>query len=220
MKRFSANPYEIMVSDGRVHDIEDLDYDRWCEYIFYRGLYRTSFLRMSRGSITDTEMQVGQFVVPKFGHHVVGEWGNEDEQRDAVENADAKEKRYLRINKEALPSEHVSLMNAQRLPSLSSLLSCHSGSQWITMGMNIKAARMDITTMYSAHLCITIFRMVQSSKGVLSSLLYELWTACVCLLFCFSVSALLPPLIHLFDSITVCRYTYIRVSEFLSISPW
>jgi hypothetical protein len=103
----SANPYEIMASDGRVHDIEDLDYDRWCEYIFYRGLYRTSFARMSRGSITDTEMQIGQFVVPKFGHSVVGEWGGDDEQRDAVESAGAKEKRYLRVNKEILPVEHV-----------------------------------------------------------------------------------------------------------------
>jgi hypothetical protein len=34
----SANPYEIMVTDGRVHDIDDFDWDRWCEYILYRGM--------------------------------------------------------------------------------------------------------------------------------------------------------------------------------------
>ena len=82
-----------MVSDGRVHDIEDLDYDRWCEYIFYRGLYRTSFLRMSRGRITDTEMQIGQWIVPKYGVGVTN---------------DTEEGRYLRAWKEEMPEDHVS----------------------------------------------------------------------------------------------------------------
>ena len=98
------------MSDGHVHDIEDLDYDRWCEYIFYRGLYRTSFLRMSRGKITDTELQVGQFVIPKYGHNVTGEWGGEEEKKNGVENREAKDQRYLRIKKEVLPVEHVSFL--------------------------------------------------------------------------------------------------------------
>jgi len=85
------SPYQIMVQDGRVHDIDALDFDRWCEYIFYRGLYRTSYLRMSRGKITDTELQVGQFVVPPFGQGVA------DDSEDA---------RYLRKRKEELPVEH------------------------------------------------------------------------------------------------------------------
>jgi len=83
-----------MVTDGRVHDIDDDDWDRWCEYIFYRGLYRTAYARVSRSTITDTELQIGQFVVPRYGHAVV------DDSRDD---------RYLRAWKEDLPAEHVSI---------------------------------------------------------------------------------------------------------------
>ena len=158
-----ANPYEILVSDGRVHDIEDNDYDRWCEYILYRGLYRTSFLRMSRGSITDTELQVGQFVVPKFGHSVVGEWGGEDERRDATESKDAKDRRYLRIRKEVLPVEHVSVhfLTAEQVrPDWFR----GSGSQWSTMATSAKVARTGTSTMYSARRCTTIFPKMRSCK--------------------------------------------------------
>ncbi|KAI0259848.1 Frag1/DRAM/Sfk1 family-domain-containing protein [Gloeopeniophorella convolvens] len=84
-------PYEIMVTDGRVHDIDKDDLDRWCEYIFYRGLYRTAYVRVSRGAITDTELQVGQFAVPRYGL-TTGE----------VPEAD----RLLRAWKEDLPHEH------------------------------------------------------------------------------------------------------------------
>ena len=48
---------------------------------------------MSRGKITDTELQVGQFVVPPFGHSIV------DESEAA---------RYSRKFKEDLPVDHVS----------------------------------------------------------------------------------------------------------------
>lgn len=85
------NPYEILVSDGRVHDIDSLDSDRWCEYIFYRGLYRTAYARVSRSTITDTELQIGQFVVPKYGHGVTD---------------DSEIARYLRSWKEDLPEDH------------------------------------------------------------------------------------------------------------------
>ena len=88
----TAAPYNIMVRDGRVHDIDKDDLDRWCEYIFYRGLYRTAYARISRGSITDTELQVGQFAVPRYGK-TTGE----------VSEAD----RYLRARREELPKEHV-----------------------------------------------------------------------------------------------------------------
>ena len=63
-----------------------------CEYIFYRGLYRTAYARVSRSTITDTELQIGQFVVPRYGHAVVN---------------DTEEDRYLRAWKEQLPEEHV-----------------------------------------------------------------------------------------------------------------
>ncbi|KAH9855186.1 Frag1/DRAM/Sfk1 family-domain-containing protein [Lenzites betulinus] len=84
-------PYEIMVADGRVHDIDADDYDRWCEYIFYRGLYRTAYARVSRSTITDTEMQIGQFVVPRRGAGIVD---------------DSQEARYMRAWKEELPVDH------------------------------------------------------------------------------------------------------------------
>ena len=88
----TAAPYDIMVRDGRVHDIDKDDLDRWCEYIFYRGLYRTAYARISRGSITDTELQVGQFSVPRYGK-TTGEVSEPD--------------RYLRARREELPTEHV-----------------------------------------------------------------------------------------------------------------
>lgn len=84
-----------MVTDGRVHDIDKSDMDRWCEYIFYRGVDRTAYARISRGSVTDTEMQVGQFVVPRYVGTTTGE--------EEVPEAD----RYLRGWKEDLPKEHV-----------------------------------------------------------------------------------------------------------------
>ena len=91
---FAAAPYEIMVTDGRVHDIDKDDMDRWCEYIFYRGLYRTAYARISRGSVTDTELQVGQFAVPSYGTTT-----GEGEMPEAD--------RYLRSWREDLPKEHV-----------------------------------------------------------------------------------------------------------------
>ncbi|KAG6900584.1 hypothetical protein C0993_008301 [Termitomyces sp. T159_Od127] len=84
-------PYYILVEDGQVHDIDEEDEDRWCEYIMYRGLYRTSYARISRGSITDTELQIGQFALPKHGTKVT------NETRTA---------RYLRSHKEILPEHH------------------------------------------------------------------------------------------------------------------
>ncbi|KAI9066122.1 hypothetical protein FKP32DRAFT_1707081 [Trametes sanguinea] len=84
-------PYDIMVTDGKVHDIDSDDYDRWCEYILYRGLYRTAYARVSRSTITDTELQIGQFVVPKRGEGIV------DDSKDA---------RYMRAWKEELPNDH------------------------------------------------------------------------------------------------------------------
>jgi hypothetical protein len=68
--------------------------DRWCENIFYRGLHRTAYARISRGSVTDTELQVGQFTVPSYGTNT-----GEGEASEAD--------RYLRAWREELPKEHV-----------------------------------------------------------------------------------------------------------------
>jgi hypothetical protein len=85
-----------MVTGGRVHDIDKDDMERWCEYIFYRGLHRTAYARISRGSVTDTELQVGQFAVPGYVGTTAGEGGE-------VPEAD----RYRRAWREDLPKEHV-----------------------------------------------------------------------------------------------------------------
>lgn len=56
--------YNTYVSaKSRMKDIDPTDWDRWCEYILYRGLRRVGYARVSRGTITDTEIQVGKFVV-------------------------------------------------------------------------------------------------------------------------------------------------------------
>jgi hypothetical protein len=122
-----------MVKDGQVHDIDEFDQDRWCEYIFYRGevqerclmhnrlisagLYRTSYARISRSTITDTELQIGQFVVPEYGQVV------EDDSHPT---------RYMRSFKEALPEEHV--RPYIHLDTRVRLINLLSGSRWSTMG--------------------------------------------------------------------------------------
>ncbi|CAK5268576.1 unnamed protein product [Mycena citricolor] len=91
LRTLAASPYEILVQDGNVFDVDRDDWDRWCEYIFYRGLYRTAYARISRGKVTDTELQIARFVVPPFGTQVVD---------------DSDEARYLRSFKEDLPVDH------------------------------------------------------------------------------------------------------------------
>jgi len=39
-------------------DIDASDWDRWCEYILYKKIKRTGYARVSRSTITDTELQV------------------------------------------------------------------------------------------------------------------------------------------------------------------
>ena len=41
-----------------MRDIDPSDWDRWCEYILYKGMRRTGYARISRSTITDTELQV------------------------------------------------------------------------------------------------------------------------------------------------------------------
>ncbi|KAK9446917.1 Frag1/DRAM/Sfk1 family-domain-containing protein [Limtongia smithiae] len=46
-----------------MNDIDPSDWDRWCEYILYKGIKRVAYARVSRSTITDTEIQTGKFVV-------------------------------------------------------------------------------------------------------------------------------------------------------------
>jgi hypothetical protein len=46
-----------------MHDVDPSDWDRWCEYILFKGLRRMGYARVSRSTITDTEIQVAKFLV-------------------------------------------------------------------------------------------------------------------------------------------------------------
>ena len=58
-----GNYHNYVGEKSGMRDIDATDWDRWCEYILYKGLKRTGYARISRSTITDTELQVGKFVV-------------------------------------------------------------------------------------------------------------------------------------------------------------
>lgn len=58
-----GNYNNFVSEESGMHDIDPEDDDRWCEYILYKKLKRTGYARVSRGTITDTELQVGKFQV-------------------------------------------------------------------------------------------------------------------------------------------------------------
>lgn len=62
--------YNVHVSEkSGMHDIDPSDDDRWCEYILFKKIKRIGYARVSRGTITDTEVQVGKFTLaPKNGN--------------------------------------------------------------------------------------------------------------------------------------------------------
>ena len=58
--------YNTYVSQkSGMHDVDPSDWDRWCEYILFKKLKRVGYARVSRSTITDTELQVAKFVIPK-----------------------------------------------------------------------------------------------------------------------------------------------------------
>lgn len=57
-------PYRILFEDGRIHDVEPVDMDRWCQYIGFRSVSRVAYVRVSRYDLTDTELQIASFRVP------------------------------------------------------------------------------------------------------------------------------------------------------------
>ncbi|KID60815.1 calcofluor white hypersensitive protein, partial [Metarhizium hybridum] len=57
--------YNTYVSEkSGMHDVDPTDWDRWCEYILFKKLKRVGYARVSRSTITDTELQVAKFVIP------------------------------------------------------------------------------------------------------------------------------------------------------------
>ncbi|KJZ77615.1 hypothetical protein HIM_02792 [Hirsutella minnesotensis 3608] len=63
-KPLEGNYNTYVGEKSSMHDIDPTDWDRWCEYILYKGLKRVGYARVSRSTITDTELQVGKFVIP------------------------------------------------------------------------------------------------------------------------------------------------------------
>ncbi|KAI9831199.1 MAG: hypothetical protein M1826_003864 [Phylliscum demangeonii] len=60
---------------SKMRDVDPSDWDRWCEYILYKGLKRIGYARVSRSTITDTEIQVGKFLVgqPEGSDNIIPE---------------------------------------------------------------------------------------------------------------------------------------------------
>ena len=54
-----------------MQDIEIADKWRWCEYIAFRGLWRIGYARVHESDISDTELQVGKFLLPSPGEKAV-----------------------------------------------------------------------------------------------------------------------------------------------------
>lgn len=63
IKPGEGNYHTYVGEKSEMNDIDPSDWDRWCEYILYKGLRRTGYARVSRSTITDTELQVGKFQV-------------------------------------------------------------------------------------------------------------------------------------------------------------
>ncbi|KAH0559759.1 hypothetical protein GP486_003722 [Trichoglossum hirsutum] len=62
-KPLEGNYHTYVGEKSKMRDIDPSDWDRWCEYILFKGLKRIGYARVSRSTITDTEIQVGKFVV-------------------------------------------------------------------------------------------------------------------------------------------------------------
>ncbi len=65
-KPLQGNYKTYVGSVSGMRDIDPRDDDRWCEYILYKGLKRTGYARISRSTITDTELQVSLFFPQQF----------------------------------------------------------------------------------------------------------------------------------------------------------
>ncbi|CAK7232704.1 Protein cwh43 [Sporothrix curviconia] len=81
-KPLEGNYNTYVSSISGMHDVDPTDWDRWCEYILFKGLQRVGYARISRSTITDTELQVAKFVVPESADKTKSLFGVEDEVRN------------------------------------------------------------------------------------------------------------------------------------------
>lgn len=61
MKPLEGNYHTYVGEKSGMKDIDPSDWDRWCQYILYKGIKRSGYARVSRSTITDTELQVCEF---------------------------------------------------------------------------------------------------------------------------------------------------------------
>ncbi|QRW17750.1 Frag1 domain-containing protein [Rhizoctonia solani] len=103
-------PYFFLTEDGRMHDIDHLDWDRWCEYILYRGLWRVGYARVSRSTITDTELQ-GKSLTPfcpsTSSHACLYSRQIRRAQTWITITGESDDDRYIRSRKEDMPPGHL-----------------------------------------------------------------------------------------------------------------
>lgn len=81
--------YNTYVSEtSGMHDVDPTDWDRWCEYILFKKLKRIGYARVSRSTITDTELQLAKFVIPQSDSEIrqLDSLSDEERNRRVEEN--------------------------------------------------------------------------------------------------------------------------------------
>lgn len=79
-KKGNYNTY-VSAKSGML-DVDASDGKRWCEYILYKHLKRTGYARVSRSTITDTELQLAKFVIPSSEEELAQHKGLGPEERN------------------------------------------------------------------------------------------------------------------------------------------
>lgn len=68
-----GNYFTYSSEKSRMHDIDSTDWDRWCEYIMFRELKKVAYARISRSTITDTELQIAKFKFLNDDQRLIGQ---------------------------------------------------------------------------------------------------------------------------------------------------